>query len=336
MPWRARHRAALPTVDDEPTVNDEDFMAIRWDVLGFGTVAVDDLLYVDHYPSPDSKMQVKAKRREGGGLTATALVAAARLGVRAAYAGVLGDDELSRFTIEALERAGVDCTPVVYRAEARPYHSIIIVDQSTGSRTILFSADGVVKRRPDEVTEELIANCRVLFVDHLEAKAGLRAVELAHTRGIPVVGDFEQQTLSEVKELMPQVDHLIISLDLARRMTGEAEPSRMVQALSSPERACCGVTAGERGCWYSEQGGEVRYFPAYRVQVVDTTGCGDVFHGAYAACLARGESVGRAIQIATATAGLKATQPGGRTGIPDWATVERFLKENPLQINKGE
>ena len=140
-------------------------MSACWDVLGFGIVAVDDLLYVDHYPAPDTKMPIRSKQRQGGGLTGTALVAAARLGAKAAYCGVLGDDDLSRFTIQALEREGVDCTRILRRAEARPYHSIVIVDRATGQRTILFSAEGVVRRSPDEMTDRLIVSCRVLFVD---------------------------------------------------------------------------------------------------------------------------------------------------------------------------
>lgn len=300
-------------------------MSARWDILGLGVVAVDDLLYVEHYPRPDSKLPILAKRREGGGLTATALVAASRLGARTAYSTVLGDDELSRFTIEELEREGVDCTPIQRRAEARPYHSLIIVDQSTGQRTILYSAEGVAQRRPEEVTDELIAGCRLLFVDNRVVEAGLRAVELAHARNIPVVGDIEPEITPGVPELMRQIDHLIVGIELAARVTGEAQPERIVRALAGDKRACCVVTAGEQGCWYSEWGGQVRHFPAYRVQVVDTTGCGDVFHGAYAACLVKGESVTTAIQVATATAALKATRPGGRTGIPNRPTVDRFL-----------
>ncbi|MEJ5197917.1 MAG: PfkB family carbohydrate kinase, partial [Anaerolineae bacterium] len=98
-----------------------------------------------------------------------------------------------------------------------------------------------------------------------------------------------------------------------------------VAILTRTGRACCVVTAGAQGCWYAVNGGPVRHLPALRVAAVDTTGCGDVFHGAYAASLARGESNERAIQIATIAAGLKATKPGGRLGIPDWATVEAYL-----------
>jgi sugar/nucleoside kinase (ribokinase family) len=95
-------------------------MNIRWDVLGFGVVAVDDLVYVDRYPQPGTKVPIRKQRREGGGLAGTALVAASRLGAAAAYCGVLGDDELSRFTIQELEREGVDCAPILRRAEAGP------------------------------------------------------------------------------------------------------------------------------------------------------------------------------------------------------------------------
>ena len=299
----------------------------KWDVLGFGVVAVDDLIYVDRYPPPDTKIPMRGQRREGGGLTGTALVAAARLGAKTAYGGVLGDDELSHFTIRALEREGVDCTLALHQAGARPYYAIIIVDQATGQRTIFYSSDGAVKRRPDQVTDELITSCRVLFVDYAMADGGLRAVQLARARGIPVVGDIEQETAPCVEEMMPLIDHLIVGVEMARRVTGETQPDRMVRALSRSDRACCVVTAGEQGCWYSEYGGPVLHFPAFQVQVVDTTGCGDVFHGAYAACIAWGESVSRAVQIATAAASIKATQPGGRTGIPDLSATKRFLGE---------
>jgi sugar/nucleoside kinase (ribokinase family) len=309
-------------------------MSVRWDILGLGVVAVDDLLYVDRFPRPNTKMRIHSKQRQGGGLTATALVAAARLGARTAFMAVLGDDELSRFTLQEMERGGVDCAPVLRREEARPVHAVVIVDRSTGERTILYADDGVVPIRPEEIGADLIAGCRLLFVDFTAAEGGLRAVELAHANGIPVVADIEQESAPCMAELIPLVDHLIVDVEMAGRATGETQPESMVRRLARPrsggtrpERACCVVTAGEMGCWYAEWGGQVHHFPAYRVNVVDTTGCGDVFHGAYAACIAGGESVPAAIRVATATAALKATQPGGRSGIPTRPVVEAFLRE---------
>jgi ribokinase len=301
-------------------------MNTRWDILGLGAVAVDDLIYVDRFPQPDTKTQIQSERRQGGGPTATALVAAARLGVRPAYYSVLGDDELSRSAIEELEGEGIDCSPVLRRAGARPYHATVIVDRAAGQRTILYSADGVTYPPPAEIPEALIAACRVLFVDGYACESALRAAELAQAHRIPVVADIENVAHPAVAELLRRADHLIISLELGRQVTGFDKPGSVVAALVHSGRICSAVTAGDQGCWYAICGGEVSYFPAFRVHVVDTTGCGDVFHGAYAASIACGEGISKAIRVATAAAGLKATQPGGRTGIPDRETVDRFLE----------
>jgi sulfofructose kinase len=299
---------------------------IRWDLLGCGAVAVDDLLYVDRFPEPDSKVPVRSEQRQGGGLTATALVAAARQGARTGFLAILDDDELSRFSVQELEREGVDCSPIIYREGTRPYHSRVVVDLGSGARTIIYSAAGVTFPGPNDFPEELVGSCRVLFLDQCSAAAVPRATDFARARGIPVVADIERIFDHNTEALLEQVDHLIIGIALGREVAGRDDPAAIVASLARRDRACCAVTAGARGCWYSERGGPVRHFPAFAVRVVDTTGCGDVFHGAYAASIARGDGVDRAIQVATATAGLKATHPGGRTGIPDRATVECFLK----------
>jgi sulfofructose kinase len=299
---------------------------IRWDLLGCGAVAVDDLLYVDRFPEPDSKVPIRSEQRQGGGLTATALVAAARQGASTAFLAVLDDDELSRFSVQELEREGVDCSPILYREGARPYHSRVVVDLGSGVRTIIYSAEGVTFPGPDDFPEELVGACRVLFLDQCGAAAVPRATDFARVRGIPVVSDIESISNQATEALLERADHLIIGVALGREVAGRDDPAAIVVALAHPGRACCAVTAGARGCWYAERGGPVRHFPAFDVRVVDTTGCGDVFHGAYAASIARGEGVDRAIRVATATAGLKATQPGGRSGIPDRADVERFLE----------
>jgi sulfofructose kinase len=297
----------------------------RFDVLGIGIVTVDDLLYLDHYPAPDSKMPVRARQRQGGGLTGTALVASARLGASTAFFGVLGEDELSTFTLREFEREEVDCSMVLRRADASPLHSIIMIDQSNGQRVILFSTDLNNIPRPEEVTLPLVSCCRVLVTDHVAGLTGIQAARLARSAGIPVVADIERSVSTYTAEFLSLVNHLIVGREMAHQLTGENEPARMVKALSSTQRDATVVTAGVLGCWYCLGEGPVSHMPAMQVQVVDTTGCGDVFHGAYAASLAQGESILRAVQVATVTAGLKASYPGGRSGIPRRAEVDRVL-----------
>ena len=202
---------------------------VRWDVLGMGVIAVDDLIYVDHYPEPDTKMQAQEMRRYGGGLAATAMVAAARLGARAAFYAFLGDDELSQFSREQLALEHVDHAPVISCPGARPYHSVVIVDTGTGQRTIVYSVDGVRHLTPEDVDPALVKACRLLFVDHHVAEAGLRAMEIAHQNGIPAVADIEHVPDRATAQLLDQVDHLVVGIELGKAVTGENEPERVVR-----------------------------------------------------------------------------------------------------------
>jgi len=308
-------------------------MSARWDVLGFGAIAVDDVLFVDRYPPPDSKAPVRSKERHPGGLTGTALVAVSRMGGRAAYAGVFDESELSRYAIGRLEREGIDCSAVLRREGAEPIHSIIIVVQPTGQRVIYPDSSTWVPRPPDTITEELISACRVLFVDHKALQGALRASEIARRLGIPVVGDVEDEPRPEVLALVDAIDHLIVGREFAERVTGESDPAATVRALARG-RPVCIITHGDQGCWYLERGGEVKHYPAFAVRAVDTNGCGDVFHGAYAACLCRGVSVDDAVRIATAAAAIKATRAGGQAGIPNWAAIEAFLANAAEETNR--
>jgi sulfofructose kinase len=299
----------------------------HWDIIGFGALAVDDILYLDHFPRPYEKMPVQKKQRQGGGLAATAMVAAARQHVRTAYCGRLGNDELSLYSIRELEHEGVDISTIQRSSGFRPFHSVILVDMSSASRAILYNREGVGEPDDTVVSEELIASSRFLFIDNNAYHSGIRAAEFAHAHGIPVIADIESTELPDLARFVSLIDHLIVGIDTARAMTHTGSTEGMARALANPQRAASVVTDGVNGCWYSEYGQAVHHFPAYRVDEVDTTGCGDVFHGTYAAALARGETVKRAIQIASASAALKATCCGGREGIPSLAQLEHFIVE---------
>ncbi len=303
-----------------------------WDVLGIGNSAVDELIYLDQFPQPDAKMMVRDMQRQGGGLVATAMVAAARQGVKTAFCSLIGADELSTFTLSELQREGVDCSPCVYSPAGIPYHAWILVDTSQHTRTILYKK-GVVDPPLDAITETLISRCKILFIDHHAPLAGLAAARLANRLGLPVVADLESDQVPQLEELLGLIDHLVLSVKFARKLTGQDDPVDIVRQLGSPQRACCAVTAGDQGCWYSEHGGPVKHFPAFMVKVVDTTGCGDVFHGVYAAALAQGQSIDQAIELASAAAAIKAGHPGGRVGIPNQLQTRQFINERPTRNN---
>jgi sugar/nucleoside kinase (ribokinase family) len=303
-------------------------MEAAMDVLGLGCVAVDDLLYVAEYPPADAKVQVRRRERQCGGLTGTALVAAARSGARCAFGGILGQEEFSRFVLDTFSREGIDVSHCVRREGVRPIHTTIIVDEGRHTRTIFFDLQGATGADPQSPPEEVIRLARVLFVDHYGIEGMTRAARIACAAGIPVVADFERHEWPGFDDLLRLVDHLIVSQEFASRLTGESGPAAAVTALGADRRTAVVVTCGADGCWYAgrdETAGVPTHQPAFAVPVVDTTGCGDVFHGAYAAALARGQSLAERVRYATVAAALKATQAGGQAGIPTRAAVEAFL-----------
>jgi sulfofructose kinase len=298
-----------------------------FDVLGLGAVAIDDLLYVDAYPPADVKTPVRSRGRQFGGLAGTALVAVARLGGRAAYAGVLGDDEMSEAAIAGLASEGVDVRHVVRRPGARPVLSTIVVSRE-GTRNIFVDRTGAHGADTEWPEPEVIRRSRVLLVDNIGVPGMLRAARIARAAGVPVVADFESDDDPEIENLFPLVDHLILSSGFAERRTGLTNLDAMVNRLWDQARAVVAVTCGAGGVWYRASGDDrVKFLPAYQVEAVDSTGCGDVFHGAYALGLSRGMDVPARIRLAAATAAIKATKPGGQAGIPDSDTVAAFLRE---------
>jgi ribokinase len=299
------------------------------DILGLGAVAVDDLFYLDEFPRPDTKVRVVRRERHAGGLTGTALVAAARMGRRCAYAGALGGDELSRFILDGLASERVETAPVVVRADARPFHSTILVDLKGLTRTILSDATGVIGADPSGPAEEVIRSARVLFVDHVGLAGMVRAARIARAAGVPVVADFERRLEPPFDELLALADHPVVPIEFAREIAGTADGPSGVRALWHEGRSSVVITDGTNGSWYAsrEAPGRVFHQPAFRVETVDTNGCGDVFHGCYAAGLCEGMPMRDRVRFAAAVAAIKATQRGGQRGIPSRADAERFLAE---------
>jgi len=311
-------------------------MTPTFDILGLGCVAIDDLLCVDSYPPADTKVQVRRRERQCGGLTGTALVAAARLGSKCAYAGTLGEDELSQFVLDRLAHEGIEVACVKRIAGARPIHSVVIIDERTHTRTVLFDLQDVLGAQADWPSEQMIRSARVLFVDHFGVEGMIRPERIGRQAGIPVVADFESDQGPGFSELLDLVDHLILSQEFAQKLTGESAPVFAAKKLWRGEEHSVVVTSGAEGCWFISRCPWERgmYWPAYSVPVVDTTGCGDVFHGAYAAALARGWSeIDVCVRFASAAAALKAKTPGGQAGIPTFSAVEEFLKGQPWPYN---
>ncbi len=301
----------------------------RYELVGLGVSCIDDLLLLESFPQPNHKQQVLSMTRQCGGLTGSALVAAARLGVSCGQVISLGEGELSNFIRLALTRERVGLLVASTDATVEPYHSIILVDRASGERSILF--DNSHTRPPEFGAREraavLAAKC--LFVDHVFASAQLPLAREARASGIPVVGDFERITPDSLA-LMALTDHIILPLSFARSLYGESESvERITERLASePGRTMACVTDGTRGSWWAlgREPGRIRHQPSFPVEnVVDTTGCGDVFHGVYAAGVVQDLPFAERLRRASAAAALKTRKAGAQAGAPTLSELTNFL-----------
>ncbi len=295
-----------------------------FDVIGLGYSTVDYIGVVPHMPESDSKLLLDEFTRQGGGPAATATVAAARLGAKTAFVGRVGGDDFGEFMISELSREGVDVSHVHRCEGAESQFSFIMVERETGKRTILWTRSSIPPLDPSQLDRGFMSSCKVLHLDRHEIRAGIQAAQWVHESGAIVsldAGTF----VPEITELMPLVNVLIASYIFAKEATAQEDPAEAARALLS-DRKIAGVTCGDKGSWFATSGGGRFHVPAFEVDVVDTNGAGDVFHGAFAFGLAKGWNAERCARFASATAALKCTKLGGRAGIPDLAEVEKLLR----------
>jgi sugar/nucleoside kinase (ribokinase family) len=300
-------------------------MSKRYDVLGAGIAAVDDLIYVANYPPIDCKIPVEASARHGGGPACTAIAAAGTLGGRTAYVARFGDNELARYIQAALKGRNVDISNKVEDPEGGPYHSIIVVDRE-GHRNVFYDPRRYRVVTADDLPEALIESASLFLLDHITEPSLLGVAKKAQRLGVPVLGDIEGSSESAL-ELAEQTDYLIVPRAFAAWASGEQSPQEACVWLARTRRLATVVTDGAEGCFAStKMEPEVRHFPAFKVATFDTNGCGDTFHGAFALAVARGLDVEQAIPFASAAAALKAMACGGkRRGWNTLPTLEEVI-----------
>lgn len=282
-------------------------------VLGIGHATLDHLLEIDRFPEPDTKAEIASPRAEGGGPAATAMVAAARLGERARLVSVVGDDGRGREIVAGLAAEGVEADAVQVRPASESPCSFVLVERSTGRRTILWSRGSAPPLRPEEVPAGLVEGAAALLVDGLQPAAQLEACRRARDARVPVVFD-GGSVREDSAALLALADHALVSERFARTWAGSAGR----EGLESLCRATAGrvaITRGPEGC-EALAGGRHLTIPALPAERPDSNGAGDVFHGAYLVGLVRGLGFEECLRLGNAAAGLKCRVPGPRRGIP--------------------
>ncbi len=299
--------------------------ARRFDLLGVGECSLDTWLEVDALPAAGGKAVVSDWRELPGGQVATATLAAARLGLRAAYAGVVGDDAGAALVLAPLRAASVDCSRVRVAHGARTRAAVIVVERTGGERSVLGYRDPRLAAEGEALAALSLDDVRLLLLDATDLAVALALARAARARGVPVVLDLDTPS-PHAEALLACVDFPVVSQDFAVRAYGSADAA--LARLAALGARLPVVTCGARGA-LAWSGGRPLASPAFGVEAVDTTGAGDAFHGAFAWGLLRGLDIAALLRIANAAAALACTGRGAQGALPDAARLEAFLAAAP-------
>lgn len=287
-----------------------------------GIAVQDRIYYVNALPNGGGKYQSNQYQETGGGPAATAAVAIARLGAEVDFIGRVGDDSCGDTLLSELQHYGVNTQYCRQVAHARSSQSAILVDEE-GERIIINYPSPDLPTDAQWLDAIDFSQYDMVLADVRWHDGTVKAFTLARAAGVSTLLDADV-TPQDIAPLVALADHAVFSAPGLQRMTGcdDARQGLTVAGMRTDGRVY--VTQGAEGSVWKEDE-RFCHLPGFSVKVVDTTGAGDVFHGALALALAENQPAENAVRFANAVAAMKCTQPGGRAGIPKREQIESFL-----------
>jgi len=260
------------------------------------------------------------------------MVTCARLGLRAKYIGTLGDDERGAVQLESLRASGVNLDNIEIRADCPNQTAYILIDQTTGERTVLWHRNDCLRIDPDNITPEKITCARLLHIDGHDTPAVSRAAEIARRHHIPVSVDVDT-IYPGFDRVLPNVDYLVASSEFPSRWTQKPDPFRALTMIQDEYgMRVAAMTLGADGS-LARVDGRFLYSPGFVVDCIDTTGAGDVFHGAFCYAVIESMPVREALEFSNAMAALNCSALGARGHIASLPEAQAFARGAERRVN---
>ena len=296
-----------------------------FDVIGLGCATFDFLGIIPEMPQFDDEIKMSRTSQQGGGEVATALVALAKLGSSVGFIGKIGDDLIGECIQQDFNNYNIDISNLVVQNSASSPVSMVLISQLTGERAILGCQHSMSDLLPSDIDTDIIKRSRYLHLDGYWRQSAIAAAKFARDSGVKVVLDADVLSYdSEVSKLIELTDIVIASKNFSRLFSNTDDVQKSLEVISSFGPSIVGITLGSEGSFFCNQEGTF-YTPSFQVEVVDTTGAGDVFHGAFIRGLLEGWELCKVAEFASAVAAIKCTKLGGREGIPDFDETLEFL-----------
>jgi sulfofructose kinase len=303
-----------------------------FDVVGVGLNATDTLILLPHFPSYGGKVPFEREILSPGGQVASAMVTCAQLGLRTKYIGTLGDDQRGVVQLESLRASSVNLDDIEIRANCPNQSAYILIDQTSGERTVLWNRNECLRIDPASITVEKITCARLLHIDGHDTPAVSRAAEIARRHQITVSVDVDT-IYPGFEGVLPNVDYLIASSDFPSRWTHEPDPFRALSMIQDEYgMRVAAMTLGADGSLARVEGRFI-YSPGFVVDAIDTTGAGDVFHGAFCYSVIESMPVREALEFSNAMAALNCTALGARGHIASLPEAQALMRGGERRSN---
>ena len=299
----------------------------NFDYIGIGFCSNDHLAVLPFIPM-DTKVRMLSHRIMGGGPAANSTAGAASLGKSAAFIGTVGDDADGDMILRDFHAQGVDTSMVKVRPGATSAIAYLWIEEKTGNRSCAWTREGLDELTADEINPEAIASAKVLHVDGHNAAGAIAAAKVAREAGVLV--NYDAGTHRDgMEELLGLADLMICSEEFILKLTGLKDAEEAVRQVWAKYRPkVCGATMGVRGSM-AFNGTEFVRCPAFKVEkVVDTTGCGDLFHTGFAIRYLETQDLMECQRFGAAVSAIKCRGLSGRPpSAPTRAEVEAFLNQ---------
>lgn len=298
-------------------------------IVGLGMSVFDLSQVVTEFPSSGGVTRIIKSSSGGGGPVPTALCAAAHLGISTAILDRIGDDWLGHSLSSDYQHHGVNTRHLYMEAGKRSAMASVLVRERDGERHILYEPGDTTPLSGEDLPWDILSACRILHLNGRHRSACRAAAKIVHEAGAWVSFDGGANRYeTSLVDLFPEIDILIVAANFADQAVGEAPKETQLSQLARWGATLVGITEGAKGSWFLDSKGDSFHQVAYPAHpLVDTTGCGDVFHGAFLAAVLENQSFRESARFASACAALSASALGGRGYLPSWVEVQQFLQQ---------
>ncbi len=293
-------------------------------ILSVGGLSYDMLVVIPEMPTWEAIEYVEEYQVQQGGMAATASVTASKLGADAEYIGGISDDLPGEFLKANFRKYHVQCDRIrVFEKENSPY-TVVLIHKATSRRSFIHQKG--VQERAELLKEDIdLTGVRFILFDGFYFETACRTAAQARQLGIVSVTDLSPRNRApRIRDYLELIDYPILSELFLKSYLEINDPLEAGKRMYSKRNKALIVTCGDQGVYIITAAGS-EHIPAFRIEPVDTTGAGDVFHGAFLFSLWKGYGVREAVLFSSAVSALKCTKIGGQSGIPDFDETRNFL-----------